>query len=148
MFKIDNIIDSYFSKKIKNKRDFKKSLLFLRYKEAVGDTVARNTKLAKVDKETIYIICRNSLWMNELLNMQDKIIKRFNEELGYEAFSKVSLRVGNIADIKKKVKPSLTDEDMAWIGKLILTVQPEIRESFKKLLEAYKASFNLAKRRH
>lgn len=139
MFKINVVMDDYFEKRVNIKKGYKIGLLYSKYKDIVGDIVAKNTRLVKVANETIYIVCRNSLWMNELINMQDIIINRFNEEVGYEAFSKVFLRVGNIALPVQEAKIELNMEDKAWIDKLISEIQqPDIRDSFKRLLETYK----------
>lgn len=137
MLKINSVIDDYLLRR-EIKKDHKLHLLLLKYEKIVGKTVAQNTKLLKFDKGTIYIVCRNSIWMNELLNMENNIISKFNEEVGFPAFSKISLKVGNIKALKCAPIKKLNYEDEKWISKVCEKVPDDLKVSFKKLLRAYK----------
>jgi len=139
MLKINSVIDDYLSRS-KFKKVRKKNLLFLKYESIVGKVVAQNTKLLKLSNDTIYIVCKNSIWMNELLNMEDRIISKFNEEIGFPAFSRISLRVGNIKSLATTFHKKLTKEDEDWILKTCEKVPVEVRSSFEKLLRTYKES--------
>lgn len=137
MLKINSVIDDYLSKG-KFKKVRKDNLLLLKYESIVGKVVAQNTKLLKLSDDTIYIVCKNSIWMNELLNMEDSIISKFNEEIGFPAFSRISLKVGNIKSLNLTFHKKLTKEDEDWIIKTCEKVPVELRGSFEKLLRAYK----------
>jgi len=137
MLKINSVIDDYLSRS-KFKKVRKDNLLFLKYESIVGKVVAQNTKLLKLSNDTIYIVCKNSIWMNELLNMEDRIISKFNEEIGFPAFSRISLRVGNIKSLATTFHKKLTKEDEDWIIKTCEKVPVEVRSSFEKLLRTYK----------
>jgi len=137
MFKINTLIDEYLLKRKLNS-NCRINLLFSKYEKIVGQTVARNTKLIKVDKETIYIICKNSVWLNELSNMKDNLIVKFSGEVGSQIFSKVFLRVGNVQREVSKPKKQLTDEEKKWIFETSERVPEGLKSSFRKLLIAYK----------
>jgi hypothetical protein len=61
------------------------------WKEAVGDKVSKHTTIEKIVREKMYVWVENSMWMNELTFLKDKI--KLNANKG---FSKNGLHIEEI----------------------------------------------------
>jgi len=51
------------------------------WKEAVGERVCKHTAIEKIVREKLYVLVENSIWMNELTFLKDKI--KINANQGF-----------------------------------------------------------------
>ena len=50
-----------------------------KWEKMVGEKIATATKIIKIEKETIYIKCKNPTWKNELQYQKKEILKKINK---------------------------------------------------------------------
>jgi predicted nucleic acid-binding Zn ribbon protein len=137
---IGSLIDSCLVKK--TKKNYWQIKLISDYPKIVGKVIASNTKLLFFHDSQATIICRNSIWMNELKNTEPVLIEKLNQYIGKKMVVGITVKIGNIEKKVQKVevkkKPELTNEEEAWIEETKNVVPESLQVPFKSLLIAYK----------
>ena len=140
MDSIGSLIDSCLVKK--TKKNYWQIKLISDYPKIVGKVIASNTKLLFFHDSQATIICRNSIWMNELKNTEPVLIEKLNQYIGKKMVVGITVKIGNIEKKAQKVevkkKPELTNEEEAWIEETKNVVPESLQVPFKSLLIAYK----------
>lgn len=140
MDSIGSLIDSCLVKK--TKKNYWQIKLISDYPKIVGKVIASNTKLLFFHDSQATIICRNSIWMNELKNTEPVLIEKLNQYIGKKMVVGITVKIGNIEKKVQKVevkkKPELTNEEEAWIEETKNVVPESLQVPFKSLLIAYK----------
>jgi len=136
---IGSVIDTYFARK--KKLNHWQIKLYSEYDEIVGKTIASNTKISWIQGSSVTIACRNSVWINELRNLEEKIIDKINSKIGKKTIDTLVFKIGNIEIIKKPVKKKiivLSKEEEQWIMETKRLVPSELEDKFESLLRAFK----------
>lgn len=139
MDSIGSVIDTYFARK--KKLNHWQIKLYSEYDEIVGKTIASNTKISWIQGSSVTIACRNSVWINELRNLEEKIIDKINSKIGKKTIDTLVFKIGNIEIIKKPVKKKiivLSKEEEQWIMETKRLVPSELEDKFESLLRAFK----------
>lgn len=139
MDSIGSVIDSYFTRKKKLKQW--QIQLYSDYDSIVGKSIALNTKITWIQGSTVTISCRNSVWITELRNMEDKIIDKINSKIGKKTIDTLVFKIGNIETIKKIGKKKhiiLSTEEEKWITETKQLVPDSLQNKFELLLRAFK----------
>ena len=139
MDSIGSIIDTCLQKR--TKKNYWQIKLIENYHKIVGSIIAKNTKLLYFNGKRATIICRNSIWMNELKNREEQIIEKMNQYIGKNIVESLQVKIGNIE--KPSVKQSkktvaLTKEEEAWIEETMKLVPETLQDRFRSLLVSYK----------
>ena len=62
--------------------------------EVVGDTIARRSKAESIRGGTLFVRVANSMWVQELSLLKERIIEKLNSLLGREMVKDIVFRVG------------------------------------------------------
>lgn len=57
--------------------------------EIVGETLAKNTTVEKIDKGKMFVKASNSVWKQEILISRENIRKKVNEHFGAEIITEI-----------------------------------------------------------
>ncbi len=140
MDSIGKVIDSYFARK--KKLNYWQIKIYSEYDAIVGKSISSNTEIIWIQGSTVTIACRNSVWINELRNLEDKIIEKINNKIGKKIIEKLIFKIGNVESnaqkIAKKRIMALSKEDEKWINETKMTVPTDLQDRFESLLRAFK----------
>jgi len=139
MYQLNTIINDYFKTK-KRSNDYNKYYIYTNYEKIVGKSISKNTKIKNIRNGVLYIHCRNSVWTNELNNLKEELIKKFNESVKTDLIKDIALKIGNIKSSKEVEKKiiKLSTADTNWIERTIENIPDIYKDKFKELLTAYK----------
>lgn len=113
----------------------------LHYKEVVGETIAKNTRIVNLKDQKLIISCRNSIWKRELENYKAIILERLQPYTKQDKISEITLIIGNVdlpVKKKKKKEVELSFEDEKWIKQLVEKTHPSYQKVFERLIRSYK----------
>lgn len=139
MYTLGSLADQCLLKK--TKKNYWQIRLIQNYNQLVGKIIASNSKLYYIDRKKAIIICRNSVWMNELKNREEELIEKFNQFIGKDCLDSIQLKIGNIDKTpleKSKKKVELTVQEEEWIEHTSLLVPESLQNRFRSMLVAYK----------
>lgn len=71
-----------------------KALIY--WKEAVGETVARRAKAKSFKGGILFVTVQDSVWMQELSLLKEKIIDKLNSILGKSIVKDLVFKIGSI----------------------------------------------------
>jgi len=139
MYQLNTIINDYFATK-KRANDYNKYYIYTNYEKIVGASIFKNTKIKSIKNGVVYILCRNSIWINELNNLKEVLIKKLNESVRTDLIKDIALRIGDVKANKEVEKKNikLNAADTNWIEKTVENIPDIYKEKFKELLIAYK----------
>lgn len=140
MDKLGSLIDSCLQRK--TKKNYWQIKLITDYPKIVGKVIAGNTKLIFFNEGNATILCRNSIWMNELKNTEPELIAKLNQYIGKDMVTGLTVKIGNIEKkmpkTEAKKKPVLTVEEEKWIEDTKNIVPESLQKPFESMLVAYK----------
>lgn len=140
MDSLGSLIDACILKR--TKKNYWQIRLISDYPTIVGKTISSNTKLIFLSGSQATILCRNSIWMNEIKNIEPEIINKLNQYIGKANITEISVKIGNIEkkaakqEVKKKIALSLEDEK--WITETKMLVPETLKDRFESMLISYK----------
>lgn len=65
----------------------------------IGDPVASHTWPAQVRFKKLYLIVRNSVWLQQLIFLKPMLLAKLNERAGSAMLTDIAFRVGDIPDV-------------------------------------------------
>ena len=68
------------------------------WREMIGEPVASHTWPAHLRFKKLYLIVRNSVWLQQLIFLKPTLLAKLNEQAGSEVISDLAFRVGDIPD--------------------------------------------------
>lgn len=140
MDSVGSLIDSCLQRK--TKKNYWQILLISDYSKIVGKVIASNTKLVYFHDSNATIVCRNSIWMNELKNTEPELIDKLNHYIGKDMVYGITVKIGNVEKKVTKTEPKkkiiLTKEEETWIEETKNLVPEKLQPPFESLLVAYK----------
>jgi len=124
------------------KKNYWQIRLIAGYPKVVGKIISSNTKLLFQKEGQAVILCRNSIWMNELKNRESELVEKFNQFLGKNLIQGIIVKIGNIEKQKPKTqsrsKAELSVEEKDWITQTKSLVPEPLQARFESVLIAYK----------
>jgi hypothetical protein len=114
------------------------------WNDTVGTTIARNAQPEKIRNGTLFVKVSSPVWMQQLQYMKELIAEKLNQQLGSELIKNIFFIVGRLETeiVEAKAKGSATSTEPSVHPKLddgfLGSIEdPDIRQTFKKLLASY-----------
>lgn len=60
--------------------------------EIVGEAVARQTRVERIERGTMFVSVQSSVWRNELVIRRDEIIAKINDRFGARVVTEIVFR--------------------------------------------------------
>jgi hypothetical protein len=77
------------------------------WREIIGEPVGSHTWPVQVRFKKLYLIVRNSVWLQQLVFLKPTLLAKLNDRAGTEMLTDIAFRVGEIPDVRTVVpKPS------------------------------------------
>jgi predicted nucleic acid-binding Zn ribbon protein len=68
------------------------------WREIIGEPVGSHTWPVQVRFKKLYLIVRNSVWLQQLMFLKPTLLAKLNEQAGSELITDITFRVGEIPD--------------------------------------------------
>ncbi|MEI6125103.1 MAG: DUF721 domain-containing protein, partial [Pseudomonadota bacterium] len=85
------------------------------WSQAVGQRIAENTTPASLRSGVLFVNVSNSVWMQELNFMKDKILEKINSSLASQKFKEIRFKIGHVPGFGRKAffepLPSLNEQE-------------------------------------
>jgi hypothetical protein len=117
-----------------------------RWRDIVGEPMASHTWPAQIRFKKLYLVVRNSVWVQQLTFLKPALLTKLQQESGAESVTDIAFRVGEIpgeseespASPPADLRPAQSDESLAELVSHTAVIQdPALREHFKKVIAAY-----------
>jgi predicted nucleic acid-binding Zn ribbon protein len=69
------------------------------WRDIIGDPVGAHTWPAQIRFKKLYLIVRNSVWLQQLIFLKPMLLAKLNERAGSELITDISFRVGEIPEM-------------------------------------------------
>jgi hypothetical protein len=69
------------------------------WREIIGEPVGSHTWPAQVRFKKLYLIVRNSVWLQQLVFLKPTLLAKLNDRAGAEMLTDIAFRVGEIPDV-------------------------------------------------
>ena len=69
------------------------------WREVIGEPVASHTWPAHLRFKKLYLIVRNSVWLQQLIFLKPTLLVKLNEQAGSEVITDLAFRVGEIPEM-------------------------------------------------
>ena len=76
------------------------------WREIIGEPIASHTWPAQVRFKKLYLLVRNSVWLQQLTFLKPTLLVKLNKEAGAEVITDIALRVGEIPAIQDIAAPT------------------------------------------
>lgn len=70
------------------------------WREIIGEPVGSHTWPVQVRFKKLYLIVRNSVWLQQLMFLKPTLLAKVNEQAGSELITDIAFRVGEIPDAR------------------------------------------------
>ncbi len=112
------------------------------WNKTVGQRIAEKAQPASVRKNILFVNVENSVWMQELHFLRDKIIEKINSELHSAKIEDIRFKVGSISPPVQRglthKLPALNSEEIQKIAQQSSSIEdPELRQAFERVMAAY-----------
>ena len=78
------------------------------WREIIGEPIGSHTWPAQVRFKKLYLVVRNSVWLQQLIFLKPTLLAKLNDRAGAEMLTDIAFRVGEIPDVPAVVpRPSL-----------------------------------------
>ncbi len=144
MEKINQSLTYFFSRsKYQQKKIVESSFVYAAYPHAVGEMLARSTRILAFKNGLLTIACKNSIFVTELNQMKELMINKMNEVLQQDIICDIRFVIGNVkpVSIRRKKKP-LRKEQKEWIERIAQGAPECYRDQVRSMLVAYKEKTN------
>ncbi|MBH0202998.1 MAG: DUF721 domain-containing protein [Nitrospira sp.] len=117
-----------------------------RWHELVGEPMASHTWPAQIRFKKLYLVVRNSVWLQQLTFLKPTLLTKLQAEFGSECVTDIAGRVGELpADSEAPSAPLTTNPGSPQPGESSVEVlshtaviqDPALREHFRKVISAY-----------
>lgn len=119
-----------------------------RWWNIVGEPMASHTWPAQIRFKKLYLIVRNSVWLQQLTFLKPVLLAKLQAESGTVSITDIAFRVGEIPGETEATSASLatdiksTQSDQTWDELVSLTAMvqdPAIRERLREVISRYPA---------
>jgi hypothetical protein len=73
------------------------------WRDIIGEPVGSHTWPAQVRFKKLYLIVRNSVWLQQLVFLKPTLLAKLNDRAGSEMLTDIAFRVGEIPDVRAVV---------------------------------------------
>ncbi len=117
-----------------------------RWRDIVGEPMASHTKPTQIRFKKLYLVVRNSVWLQQLTFLKPALLTKLQAVSGTESITDIAFRVGEIPDETEPSPASLTGElestqsEKSWAELVAYTAMiqdPSIREQFREVISRY-----------
>jgi hypothetical protein len=117
-----------------------------RWHELVGEPMASHTWPTQIRFKKLYLVVRNSVWLQQLTFLKPALLTKLQAEFGTECVTDIAGRVGEIPADSETPSARLTtdlgspqpEESSAEVFSHTTVIQdPALREHFRKVISAY-----------
>jgi len=70
------------------------------WRDIIGEPVGSHTWPAQVRFRKLYLIVRNSVWLQQLIFLKPTLLAKLNDRAGSEMLTDIAFRVGEIPDVR------------------------------------------------
>ena len=114
-----------------------------RWREMLGEPIASHTWPDQIRFKKLYLVVRNSVWLQQLTFLKPTLLAKINAEAGTELITEIVLRVGEIPNAagstgrsqERREPPAADPELSAEIASHTGTIQdPAIREGLTAVI--------------
>ena len=70
------------------------------WRDIIGEPVGSHTWPAQVRFKKLYLIVRNSVWLQQLVFLKPTLLAKLNDRAGSEMLTDIAFRVGEIPDVR------------------------------------------------
>ena len=112
--------------------------------KAVGKTISAQTRVDRLDHDTLLVKVSSSAWMHQLQFVKNEIMEKLNEILGKESVRNIFFSIGEVSAVQKKkddpftLKPDqhpLKDRDKRLIEECTASISDrELNEILKRAM--------------
>ncbi len=117
-----------------------------RWRDIVGEPMASHTRPAQIRFKKLYLIVRNSVWLQQLTFLKPALLAKLQAESGTESVTDIACRIGEIPDeteaspanLATDLEPSRSEK--AWTELVTHTAMiqdPSIRERLREVISRY-----------
>lgn len=116
------------------------------WREMLGEPIASHTWPDQIRFKKLYLVVRNSVWLQQLTFLKPTLLAKINAEAGTELVTEIALRVGEIpshtaasaATPAADRKPPLAEVARAEASLHTAAIQdPGLRERFTEVISSY-----------
>ena len=117
-----------------------------RWRDIVGEPMASHTRPGQIRFKKLYLVVRNSVWLQQLTFLKPALLTKLQTESGTESITDIAFRVGEIPDETETSPASLTGDpkstqsEKSWTELVAYTAviqDPSIREQFREVISRY-----------
>ncbi len=116
-----------------------------RWREIVGEPMASHTWPVQVRFKKLYLIVRNSVWLNQLTFLKPALLLKLQAESGTGVVTDIAFRVGEIpGEPEVSVSPDSdlgsTQSEQSWtelVSHTAMIQDPSIRERLREVISRY-----------
>ena len=140
MEKFNDTLNVYFKReKHREKNILKRSKVCHAYPFAVGNILARTTKVLNFKFGTLIVACRSSIYIVELTQMKIEMMQRINKVVGENVVKDIRFVLGEKKQkIPQKKKNRLSGEQIEWIEKVTSEAPDCYKAEIRSMLIACK----------
>lgn len=119
-----------------------------RWRNIVGEPIASHTWPAQIRFKKLYLIVRNSVWLQQLTFLKPALLAKLQADSGAEAVTDIAFRVGEIpgetetSPTSLATDPESTRSETSWADLTSHTTMiqdPAIRERLREVISKYPA---------
>jgi hypothetical protein len=117
-----------------------------RWHELVGEPMASHTRPAQIRFKKLYLIVRNSVWLQQLTFLKPALLTKLQAEFGTECVTDIAGRVGEIPAASEASSASLSTDlgspqpgepSAEVVSHTVVIQDPVLREHFRKVISTY-----------
>ena len=83
------------------------------WRDIIGEPVGSHTWPAQVRFKKLYLIVRNSVWLQQLVFLKPTLLEKLNDRAGSEMLTDIAFRVGEIPDVRAVTPGPSPESDAA-----------------------------------
>lgn len=119
-----------------------------RWRDIVGEPIASHTRPAQIRFKKLYLIVRNSVWLQQLTFLKPALLAKLQADSGTEAVTDIAFRVGEIPGETETSPASLATDsesirsETSWadlVSHTTMIQDPAIRERLREVISKYPA---------
>jgi hypothetical protein len=117
-----------------------------RWHDIVGEPMASHTWPGQIRFKKLYLVVRNSVWLQQLTFLKPALLTKLQVESGTESITDIAFRVGEIPDETETSPASLisdsksTQSEKIWaelVSHTAMIQDPSIRERLREVISKY-----------
>lgn len=119
-----------------------------RWRDIVGEPMASHTWPAQIRFKKLYLIVRNSVWLQQLTFLKPALLTKLQAASGVESVTDIACRVGEIpggteaSPVSLTPDLGLTQSEKSWaelVSHTAMIEDPSIRERLREVISRYPA---------